>query len=89
METSLPAGVKLSPKELKLYDYLIAAGGHPRTREEILRDVWGFADPNEKSQTVAVHMSMLRKKLGGRDTVINDGAGYYLPVREAQDNPAQ
>jgi DNA-binding response OmpR family regulator len=73
--------VKLSAKE---YELLLALAGEPTrvfTREELLRDVWGFRCP-VRTRTLDSHASRLRRKLGAGGSarlVVNVwGVGYRL-----------
>ena len=73
--------VELSAKE---YDLLVTLAGEPTrvfTREELLRDVWGFQTFG-RTRTVDSHASRLRRKLcgdGARQLVVNVwGVGYRL-----------
>lgn len=54
--------VSLSPKEFDLLAYLMAQAGRVRSREEILRSVWG-QDEYLDERTVDVHIRWLRKKV--------------------------
>jgi len=51
----------LSGKELHLIRYLISRRGEIVTRQELLREVWGYADAI--TRTVDVHVSALRQKV--------------------------
>jgi DNA-binding response OmpR family regulator len=73
--------VELSAKE---YDFLLALAGDPTrvfTREELLRDVWGYRSPG-RTRTLDSHASRLRRKLkasGAGALVVNVwGVGYRL-----------
>lgn len=70
--------VELSRRE---YDLLSFLAGHPRrvfSRDRLLDEVWGGAEPGPR--TVDVHVSRLRRKLGGGRPVIATvrGVGYRL-----------
>lgn len=74
-------GVALSGKE---YELLLALAADPVrvfTKEELLRDVWGFRSPG-RTRTLDSHASRLRRKLraeGACDVVANVwGVGYRL-----------
>jgi DNA-binding response OmpR family regulator len=75
--------IELAPKEFELVQTLIAEPTRVFTREELLRNVWGYRTP---SRTVDSHASRLRQKLSS-DTerlVINvRGVGYCL-VRDVR-----
>jgi DNA-binding response OmpR family regulator len=73
--------VDLSAKE---YELLLALSGDPTrvfTREELLRDVWGFRTPG-RTRTLDSHAHRLRRKLsisGQAKLVVNVwGVGYRL-----------
>jgi DNA-binding response OmpR family regulator len=54
--------VELSRREAALLEYLMRAEGETRSKEEILRDVWG--DPEARdTNLVEVYVGYLRKKL--------------------------
>ena len=53
--------VSLTPKELHLITYLAAHEGFVIPRDELLREVWGYAATD--TRTVDTHMSALRRKL--------------------------
>ena len=58
------AEVGLANKEFELLRVLMLRAGQVVTREEILREVWN--DPDMKtSKTLDMHMSWLRRKIGG------------------------
>jgi two-component system alkaline phosphatase synthesis response regulator PhoP len=52
----------LSTKEFQLLRYLVEHRGHTLTREELLKDVWGYASA-PSTRTVDVHVAWLRQKL--------------------------
>jgi two-component system alkaline phosphatase synthesis response regulator PhoP len=54
--------VSLSAREFQLLRYLIEHCGAMISREQLLRDVWGY-QPNLSTRTVDVHMAWLRQKL--------------------------
>ena len=73
--------VELSGKE---YELLVRLAADPRrvfTKEELLRDVWGFRS-HARTRTLDTHASRLRRKLGDVGTgpyVVNVwGVGYRL-----------
>jgi DNA-binding response OmpR family regulator len=73
--------VELSAKE---YDFLLALAADPTrvfTREELLRDVWGFRSSG-RTRTLDSHASRLRRKLtdsGAGAVIVNVwGVGYRL-----------
>ena len=73
--------IELSRREAALLEYLMRAGGETRSKEEILRDVWGDPDARD-TNLVEVYVGYLRKKL---DTPFDSnmfrtvrGKGYRL-----------
>ena len=54
--------VRLSEKEYRILEYLIANQGHILTREQLVVKIWGFENEAEYNN-VAVYMSFTRKKL--------------------------
>lgn len=54
--------VRLSEKELRILEYLIANQGHILTREQLAVKIWGY-DSNAEYNNVEVYMSFARKKL--------------------------
>ncbi len=74
--------VCLSAKEFALLDALARDPWRVRTKEELLRDVWGYLSAG-RTRTVDSHASRLRKKLaaaGGGDRFVANvwGVGYRL-----------
>ncbi len=74
--------VTLSRAEFRLLEYLIERRGALVTREELLKNVWGFAG-DTLSRTVDVHIAGLRKKIEAdsrypRFLLTVKGAGYKL-----------
>ena len=56
--------VGLTPREYYLLSCLIAHGGAPVSRAELLRDAWGWEHADElKTKTVDMHIRRLRVKL--------------------------
>lgn len=54
--------VALRPKEFELFQALVRREGKVATRNELLREVWGY-DPAVVSRTVDTHIAELRRKL--------------------------
>lgn len=73
--------VRLSEKEYRILEYLIANGGHILTREQLAVKIWGYESDAEYNN-VEVYMSFARKKLAfvGAATGIKAvrGIGYEL-----------
>ena len=66
----------LRPKEFDLLAALLRHRGRVVSRDELLREVWGYA-PGAESRTVETHLAALRHRLG------DDSAGMILTVRGA------
>ena len=56
--------VALSMREFELLKYLVDHRGRVVSRDELLREVWGY-EPNVASRTVDTHVGWLRQKLEG------------------------
>ena len=73
--------VTLSAKEFELLAWLAAEPYRVFTKEELLREVWGFRALG-RTRTLESHASRLRKKLrlaGGDGLIVNVwGVGYRL-----------
>lgn len=73
--------VRLSEKEYRLLEYMIANGGQILTREQLALKIWGYESEAEYNN-VEVYMSFTRKKLNfvGARTEIKAvrGIGYEL-----------
>jgi DNA-binding response OmpR family regulator len=54
--------LELKPKEMELLIYFMRNRGRAFTREQLLREVWGY-DFYGDSRTVDVHVSWLRQKI--------------------------
>lgn len=69
--------VNATPKEFRLLAQLMGHPGKVFTRDELLKEVWGY-DYGGYSRTVDVHVRRLREKLGshGDQIVTVQGAGY-------------
>ena len=72
---------QLTAKEFALLVALLKARGRVLSRERLLEDVWGYADPEgTRTRTVDVHVRRLREKLPGLAPSIRTvkSAGYRL-----------
>jgi len=73
--------IELSRREAALLEYLMRAGGETRSKEAILRDVWGDPDARD-TNLVEVYVGYLRKKLdapfGSNMFQTVRGQGYRL-----------
>jgi two-component system, OmpR family, alkaline phosphatase synthesis response regulator PhoP len=54
--------VYLSAREVELLRYFLERAGTVLTREELLREVWGY-EADAFTRTVDVHVASLRQKL--------------------------
>ena len=75
--------VTLTHKEFELLSLLIQSPGIVFTREQLLREVWGYTFDAE-SRTLDVHVRTLRQKLGECGPLIETvrGVGYKIDRRE-------
>lgn len=74
------APLKLSARQFQLLAYLVERRGQLVTREQLQRDVWGFAD-DVNTRTVDIHIARLRKTIernpaSPRLIVTVQGLGY-------------
>lgn len=69
--------------EYKLLRHFLLRTGDPSTREELLRDVWGYAADTE-TRTVDSHIRRLRSKLKDYEDLVQTvhGVGYGLNHRK-------
>jgi two-component system OmpR family response regulator len=68
----------LRPKEFDLLAALVRHRGRVVSRDELLRDVWGYA-PGTQSRTVETHLAALRQRLGDD----SQSPRYIVTVRRA------
>lgn len=72
--------LELSPKEYAILEYLLLHRGTPVPAEELIEHIWG--EDAMFSNTVKVHMSLLRRKLEpytGKNAIQNiRGVGYWI-----------
>ncbi|MBC8088611.1 MAG: response regulator transcription factor [Phycisphaerae bacterium] len=78
--------IALRPKEFDLLAALVRHKGRVVSRDELLREVWGYAGGTE-SRTVETHLAALRQRLGDdlqspRYVITVRRAGYRLAVNE-------
>ena len=69
--------VHLTPTEFELLAHLLARPGVVFTRDQLLVDVWGYAD-GAGPRTVDSHVRSLRRKLGDDVVRTVHGVGYGL-----------
>ena len=72
--------VDLAPREFALLEHLLRNRGVVQDRMTLIQQVWGESDELLFSQTVEVHVSYLRKKLGKDVVVTVQGKGYLVPA---------
>ena len=73
--------VDMTPKEYALFAYLVKNEGIALTREQLIRDVWGY-DFFGDDRTLDTHMKLLRKIIGkySRLIVTLRGVGYRFEI---------
>jgi DNA-binding response OmpR family regulator len=71
------AEVHLTPLEFDLLLALAATPGTVRGRDELMREVWGWADASG-TRTLDSHVKALRAKIGGHRVRTVHGVGYAL-----------
>lgn len=73
--------IKLTAKELGIFEYLILNQGHYISAEELMEHVWDM-NVSDVSNAVRVHMSALRRKIKealGENIIRNEiGRGYVI-----------
>jgi two-component system phosphate regulon response regulator PhoB len=69
--------IELTATEFKLLTVLVQRRGRVQSREQLLREVWGYDTPIE-TRTVDTHMRRLREKLGSASKYLDTlrGVGY-------------
>jgi DNA-binding response OmpR family regulator len=73
--------VRLTEKEASVLKYLYRSGSQPVSRQQLLRDVWGY-NAGASTHTVETHIYRLRRKIESNATaariLVNEGGGYRL-----------
>lgn len=72
---------ELTQQEFSLLQELAQNVDRAMSREELLRDAWGYASPGD-TRTVDVHVQRLRKKLGFSCIETVYRRGYRLRAQE-------
>ncbi|WP_341359450.1 response regulator transcription factor [Georgenia sp. M64] len=72
--------VHLAPLEFDLLATLAAEPGVVRTREDLMREVWGWADARG-TRTLDTHVRALRTKIGPERVRTVHGVGYAVELR--------
>jgi DNA-binding response OmpR family regulator len=70
--------VSLAPREYELLEHLLRNKGVVQDRLTLLEQVWGESEDLLFSQTVDVHISYLRRKLGKALITTVPGKGYLI-----------
>ncbi|GAB7082169.1 response regulator transcription factor [Megalodesulfovibrio paquesii] len=90
------AAEPLTRREMEILLYLRRRYPAVVSRQELLRDVWGYPDADIETRTVDIHMTKLRKKIatmaGERQFIATvRGEGYRLDpeLMAESDNPAE
>lgn len=55
--------LELTRREVDLLRYLIQHSNRPISRQELLKEVWGYQNPQMDTRTVDIHITKLRKKI--------------------------
>jgi len=75
--------VRLTPLEVALLRFLFMADGRPVSREELLREVWGYSN-GVSTHTVETHIHRLRQKIEPSarhpTLLLSDRDGYRVNV---------
>ena len=75
--------IRLTDKETSILRYLYRSGEKPVTREELLREVWGY-NANVTTHTLETHVYRLRQKIEpdaqNPKLLITETGGYRLQV---------
>lgn len=74
--------VDMTPKEYALFFYLVKNKGIALTREQLIKDVWGY-DFYGDDRTLDTHIKLLRKSIGRYAALIVTlrGVGYRFETR--------
>lgn len=77
--------IELTRRETDILRYLEKNNDRPVSRQELLKEVWGYGNTQMDTRTVDIHMAKLRRKLGDdadEPTLILTirGEGYKLGV---------
>lgn len=75
--------LQLTTREFELLRVLVRGGGQVVSIDDVLKEVWG-EDPTGTEQTLEMHVTWLRRKLGddadSPALLLRDGNGYRLVV---------
>jgi DNA-binding response OmpR family regulator len=81
-----PAPVHLTPLEFDLLAVLASTPGVVRSRDELMQEVWGWADAGG-TRTLDSHVKALRAKIGPGWVRTVHGVGYALERSESPESP--
>ncbi len=68
--------VYVTPIEFRLLSLILRAGGRVMTREKLLEDIWDMGGQFIDDNTLSVHISRLREKIGADYVRTVRGVGY-------------
>lgn len=68
--------VFLTPIEFRLLSLILRAGGRVMTRDKLLEDIWDMGGQFIDGNTLSVHISRLREKIGAEYIRTVRGVGY-------------
>ncbi len=79
------ARISLTCREMEIIAYLDRHRGRTISQQELLTEVWQYADPDIETRTVDIHMAKLRKKIAAVapefDSAVKDGRPFLRTVR--------
>lgn len=55
--------IEVTQREVDILRYLIKNSERPIDRQELLKEVWGYHNPQMETRTVDIHMAKLRRKI--------------------------
>ena len=73
--------VPLTPTEFQLLSVLVRSNGRVLTRRQLLQSIWDDAGLFIEDNTLSVHISRLREKIGGEHIRTVRGVGYRWEER--------
>ncbi|WP_330474026.1 response regulator transcription factor [Terrabacter sp. C0L_2] len=85
--TARGSEVHLTPLEFDLLLALAADPGAVRERDELMREVWGWADSGG-TRTLDSHVKSLRAKVGAGRVRTVHGVGYALETGQVPETPS-
>ncbi|MBF0104030.1 MAG: response regulator transcription factor [Deltaproteobacteria bacterium] len=79
--------IELTRREVTILNYLIKFNQRPVTRQELLKEVWGYTADGIDTRTVDIHMAKLRKKIeddpqNPKIIVTIRGEGYKMAPKD-------